>query len=210
MSRTHYALASDVIRRFDPTLTQAALQSDDFIGHDDLDAVQSRLEGVESTFERETNNALREVRVGAGTGSYEYYGASPLSFPIHIFLDHRNIVPLDAAQGDVLEVRTGRDQWTDITAQEGDEWAMDYRLGKLTMYRYPGRGHLPTFRRLHERFVRTSYRYGALGGDQNAGGETTTTAQISGGNTPTVGVSGIVPSRETPSAAGREYGSAGS
>lgn len=188
MARTHYALATDVIRRFDPTLTQTDLQSDDFIGYDDLDAVQSRLEGVESTFERETEHALREVRVGAGSGSYEYHGASPLSFPLHVFLDHRNIVPLDAAAGDVLEVRTGREQWTDITAKEGDEWAMNHRLGKLTLYRYPGFGHLPTFHRINERFVRLSYRYGALGGDQNAGGETTISEQVSGGSTPTVDV----------------------
>lgn len=187
MSRPTYCTALDVLRRFDPQIDQTALDGKEFIGNNDEEQVIARIEGVESKFEREAR-PLREVRVGAGPGSYVYKSAKGRGFPVHVYLDHMQIVPIDPAAGDVIERRTGRDNWVDITNQEGSAWVADYRKGKLTVFELPGRGHLPVLRNYRDRYIRISYRHGALGGDPRAGGQATLGENLTQGQTGTVSV----------------------
>lgn len=187
MPRLYYATPLDVLRRFDPQLSQAALNNGEHIGNNDEEQVISRIEGVQHTFERE-GRPFREVRVGGGPGTYVYKGLPGRDFPYHIHLDHFDIVPFDPAAGDVIERRSGRDSWIDITNDEGSDWVADYRLGKLTLYALPGRGHLPMLRQYRDRFIRLSYRHGAPGGDTQSGGQTTLGESLSGDQTGSVSV----------------------
>lgn len=83
--------------------------------------------------------------------------------PVRVMLDNRRILPLDPDEGDTLEVRTSRDNWEDITSEEGDEWVIDYRTRRLLLYRR--RLDLVPFDDPNTRFVRICYRYGPLGED---------------------------------------------
>jgi hypothetical protein len=191
MPRTNYALATDVIRRFDPTLTQATINSDDFVGYEDVDTIQSRIGGVESTFESRTDTALREVRAGSvgAPGTYEYLDAKRTwNFPTSYWLENTDVLPFDASQGDKIEVRTARDNWRDITNDDGSRYVLvDPRQGKLEFY--SRLRHTIQFRvRPGVRFLRLTYRYGALGGDRTSGGETTLSEQLTGDTTTTVDV----------------------
>lgn len=191
MSRLTYALPVDVVRRFNPQITQSNLedwQSDPeaaIIGHEDVDKISARVEGVEAKWDRNAR-PMRSVRVGSQDAPV-YQSAKGRGFPIHVYLDNRNVAPFDASQGDFIERRTGRDSWTDITNEEGSSWVADYREGTLTLYELPGRGHMPVLRRHRDRFIRLSYRVGA-GGDFQHAGETTLSAQLGQGATTTVGV----------------------
>lgn len=188
MARTTYALATDVTRRFDPTLTQSQLESDDFIGQDDLDTIRSRLEGVESTWDHEAT-PMRAVPVGSRDAP-QYFDAKGSPWPVTIYLDHRNVAPLDPNQGDFIKTRTGRDDYSDITGREGSAWVADYDMGVITVYRYPGAGQLPAFHRIRDRFVKIAYHLGA-GGDFAAAGQTTLAEDVSADATPTVSVTDV-------------------
>lgn len=188
MPRTNYCLPIDVVRRFDPTVTSGELDSDSYITVDDLDTINSRIEGVESQFEDDTGTALREVRVGSeGTpGTYEYLEAKrSWNFPTSYTLDHGNVLPFDASEGDTIEVRTARDNWRDITTDEGSRWVLvEPRRGKLEFY--SRLQHTVQFRvRPGVRFIRLTYRYGALGGSATEGGQTTLSTSVAGSATPT-------------------------
>jgi len=185
MPRLTYALPMDALRKFDPTMQQSDLDNNAFIGHDDEEIIISRLEGVESKWDRNAT-PMRPVRVGGGDAP-KYKSAKGAGFPVHVYLDHRNVIPFDASQGDMIERRTGRDSWTDITNREGSSWVADYEMGKLTLYTLPGRGNLPALRNYRDRFVRLSYRLGA-GGDYISAGQTTLSASLSAGATETVSV----------------------
>lgn len=76
-----------------------------------------------------------------------------------IFLQHRNVYPLDGAQGDKLEVWKGEtDTWEDLVGQT--QWYNgEYENGTIFI-----RGYLFTI--LRKNRVRMTYRYG---GDQFAG-----------------------------------------
>ena len=191
MPRLNYALPVDVVRRFNPQITQSNLENwssnpeSALIGHEDVDKISARIEGVESKWDRSAR-PMREVRVGSQDAPV-YKSAKGRGFPIHVYLDNRNIQPFDASQGDLIERRTGRNSWTDITAEEGSSWVADYRQGQLTIYELPGRGHMPVLRQHRDRFIRLSYRIGA-GGDRGLAGQTTLSSQLSQGATTTVGV----------------------
>lgn len=188
MPRTNYATPLDAIRKVDPTLGRDDLLDDEVTNNNDEEILLSRIEGAESEFETDTGSAFREVTVGGGTGTYVYLEARGGNFPVSLYTRHRPVVPLDSSQGDALEIRTGRNTWDDVTGQEGDQWVADYRLGKFTVYRMPGIGHLPMLHNFRERFARIRYRYGAAGGRNDWGGQTTITSQLSSGSTSTVGV----------------------
>jgi len=83
--------------------------------------------------------------------------------PARVMLDNRKILPLEPDQGDALEVRTGRDQWRDVTDDEGDEWVLNYRTRRLLIYNR--RLDLTPFDDPNTRFMRICYRYGPLGED---------------------------------------------
>jgi len=191
MSRLHYALPIDVVRRFNPQITESNLQDwsnnpkEALIGHEDIDKIVSRVEGVKAKWDRNAR-PMRSVRVGSQDAPV-YKSAKGRGFPVHVYLDNRNVAPFDASQGDFTERRTGRDNWTDITNEEGSSWVADYREGTLTVYELPGRGHLPVLRRYRDRFIRLSYRTGA-GGDYAHAGQTTLSAQLAQGATTTVSV----------------------
>lgn len=205
MPRTNYALHTDVLRKFDPTIQQSDLEANDFIGHNDQEIVVSRLEGVESKWDREAT-PMRPVRI-ASRDAPIIKSAKGKGFPVHSYLDHENIAPIDPSQGDMIERRTGRDSWTDITGREGSSWVADYRKGKLTIFTLPGRGNMPVLRNYRERFVRLTYRLGA-GGDYAHAGQTELSASLSSGTASTVSVndaSRLPPSGGTMLLGGEEY-----
>jgi len=188
MSRLTYATVLDVARRFDPRLDEAALLAGELLegDADDVETIQSRLDGVESSWDRQAS-PMRSIPVGSRQVP-KRYDAKGTPWPITIYLDHQNIAPFDPAQGDFIETRTGRDQYTDITNQEGSAWTADYDMGTITVYRYPGAGQLPAFYHIRDEFVQVSYRTTA-GGDRLRAGETTLTEDIDSNDTGTYTVS---------------------
>lgn len=176
MARNYYALPTDVIRKFDPTLSAADIGSG-ALGEGGVEDIRARLDEVESELERTTEHAWRETRVGHGTESYEYHGSSFRRYQngVKVYLDHRHVLPLDAVAGDVLAVRESRDSWKDVLGNANVDYELDNELGILHVWgirRYVWHGPHD------DRAVRLSYRYGSLGGDRNRGGETTTTESL--------------------------------
>jgi hypothetical protein len=189
MPRTNYCLPIDVTRRFDPTITQDELDSNDYISVEDRETITARIEGVESDFEDHTGTALREVRVGSqgSPGTYERLEAKQSwRFPVQYSLGHDNVLPIDSAAGDQIEVRTSRDSWRDITDDEGSRWVLvDNRRGKLEFY--SRLQHTIQFRvRPGVTFIRLTYRYGGLGGSPLEGGQTTLASSLSGSTTTSI------------------------
>lgn len=187
MPRTNYCLPVDVVRRFDPQVSQEDLTVGNYLDASATDRISARIEGVESAFETQTGTALRTVAVGSAgdTNTYEYLDAKRgWHFPVRYTLDHRNVLPISSADGDVVEVRTARNSWDDITADEGSRWVLiDNRQGKLEFY--SRLQHTVQFRvRPGVRFIRLRYRYGGLGGSPTDGGETTIQSGLSGQSTP--------------------------
>lgn len=175
MARPMYCHPADVLRRFDPTLSVADLEDDAFIGNGDYQKVVARVEQAGEEFETATGHAFRETRVGSRgvPQTYEQHGVDRQTYRsgIKVFLDHRHVLPIDASEGDAVEVRTGRDNWRDITDREGQRWTANYVDGWLrvhTRFNSSVRWH----KDLRENNFRITYRYGALGGDDARGGET--------------------------------------
>lgn len=191
MPRTDYCVPTDVIRKLVPQQSQSDLTLEELIGNSDTEQIRARIEGIESRFEDRTMTALRTVRQGS-TGSpetYEYLESKrSWRFPTQYNLDHRNVLPLDSSQGDKIEVRTARDNWRDITGDEGSRWTLvEPRKGKLEFY--SRLRHTIQFRvRPGVRFIRLTYRYGGLGGSPTEGGETTLSSTLSKGSASSIGV----------------------
>lgn len=188
MPRVNYCLPIDVVRRFNPAITQSTIDSDGYLTEDTRDAIASRIEGVESQFETDTGAALREVRVGS-QGAPATYETLPAKrggrMPVTYTLDHRNVHPIDSAQGDTVEVRTGKDSWDDITADAGTRFKLiDPRQGKLEFYSRYRQTVALRIRPGVDGFIRLTYRYGGLGGSPTEGGQTTLGAALSNGATP--------------------------
>jgi len=214
MARTRYATPEDVARRAFGGITGRAGQTDiataldnnELMGtQDDRETILARVEAVESQWDRDAT-PMRSVSVGSNSVAKKY-DAKGTPWPINIYLDHQNVAPLDANAGDFIETRTGRDQYTDITNQEGSAWTADYDKGVLTIYRYPGAGQLPAFYHIRDQFVRISYRI-AAGGDFASAGETTLSSTLSAGQTGTVSVANaarLPRSDETMLIGGSEY-----
>ncbi|UIO98894.1 hypothetical protein Hbl1158_10145 [Halobaculum sp. CBA1158] len=171
-----YCHVVDVLRKFNPQLTESAIESDDYIGYSDLAQIQARIDAVSSDFDDKTGRALRELRVGSPgmPATYEYQDARNAgrgSRPIRVSLDHDNIIPLDPSTGDVFEVRTGKDSWRDITPYAGSKYSLNHRDGAVKIWQWLRQ--LIWWGAPDDRYLRTSYRYGALGGDRSEGGQTT-------------------------------------
>jgi hypothetical protein len=180
-----YALAVDVLRHFDPSLSQADLATEDYIGRQDLEQVRARLESASDEFDRNTGRAFRLRRVGAPSdpATWEYHDARRTShrFPLRVDLDHGDIVPLDPDAGDALEIRTGRDTYEDITAEQGDSFYLDRATGELKLYQLLVNRLF--FEAADERYARLTYRYGGLGGGRSRGGQTTLTGDVDAATT---------------------------
>jgi len=162
-----YCAPHDVLRRLDQPI--------DRLDSEQLDRLRARTAAISHAWDRETGRPLRAVRVGTPEAprTWERHDAAGGSRgpPVVIDLDHGDIAPIDAGAGDTIEVRIGRDTWEDVTAAEGDDWTLDYDRGQLKLFRVilPRR----IFEHPSERFVRLTYRHGALGGDRDRGGQTT-------------------------------------
>lgn len=167
--RPPYCLPEDVLRVYD---------QQDSIGRylsGDLDLIRDAIDDASSEFEADTGHAFRLTRVGrSGTvANYEYQDieGSHRTPPVDVLLNHRYIRPFDSNSDDVLEYRDGRDSWTAITDQAGDEFTLYYDSGKIRVYRWLV-SHIYWDAR-DDRYLRASYRYGAPGGRQDQGGQTT-------------------------------------
>jgi len=161
-----YCHPIDVLRRFDPSLALADLGPNNPYGLQSAEQIQARIRSVSQEWDRDTGTALRLRREGSPDAPSTY----------DVDLDNQDIVPIDAAAGDVLEVRTGRDSWDDITDAEGDDWTLINETGELKLYQL-------LVRRIYweapdERYLRATYRYGTLGGDRDRGGETALSSQV--------------------------------
>jgi hypothetical protein len=179
MPLADYCHVVDVLRKFNPQLTEGNLDSAEFIGNADTEQVRARIDSVGSTYDGRSV-AARLLRSGApgNPETYEKYDAPNRGWDrqMVIDLDGRNVLPFDAAEGDVVEVRTGRDQWEDITADVGDDFVLESGPGRINIYRRLfGRIY---FEKRTNRFLRVSYRYGGLGGARGRGGQTTLDGQI--------------------------------
>jgi len=62
--RTYYAHPVDVLRKYNPQLTESSINNNDYIGNRDVEQIVARLEGVEAQFDDLTRNPYRKVRVG--------------------------------------------------------------------------------------------------------------------------------------------------
>lgn len=160
-----YCTQTDVDRKLD-------LLNQDYRGSELTDRVCTKIQAVSQRWDARTGTPMRTVRVGspATPRTYSRHDAGSTGPPQVVGLDYGHIVPLDAAAGDVLEVRIDRDQWDDVTDERGDAWTLDNETGQLRLYRR-------LIRRIRfedpaERFVRLSYRAGGLGGGRRRGGET--------------------------------------
>lgn len=185
MESALYCHPVDVFRVFNPQLTENTLDEKDFIGHNDREQILAAIEDVCSEFEDKTRHALRQRRQGSpgleGTWEHQEPAIKSARRPIRVNLDHKELLPLDSSQGDALEVRTSRDSWRPILDEGGDTYELDRQEGVLTLYRR-------ITRRLwvngaDDRYVRTTYRYGGLGGKQSRGGQTTLVNEVDSSTT---------------------------
>lgn len=195
MGRLSYCVPEDVVRlsfggttaRAGTTSIASGIDNNAVLGTEDDRAYLSTLiDRAESRWDREAT-PMKPVPVGTDAVP-EYYSAKGKPWPVRIYLDHRNVHPIDSADGDFVELRTGRDQYTDVTGQEGSAWTADYDDGIITIHRAPGAGQLPAFYRIREKFLKISYRISA-GGDFSRAGQTTLGEDITDSQTGTVSVS---------------------
>jgi hypothetical protein len=172
-----YCTVEDIRRKLD-------LPPDGFDGAE-RERFNARAEQTSQRWDSTTGSPLRTVRKGATEAprTWEYVDAHGLRRgpPVSINLAHDEINPIDRAQGDRIEVRTGRDTFTDITDEEGDEYSVVYRDGQLKLYRFLI--NRLRFEAQDERLVRLTYRHGGLGGDRESGATTTLTAEVSDADT---------------------------
>lgn len=172
-----YCTAEDVARKLDQTIN--SLRSDQ------RERYQTRAESASQQWDQTTNAPMRRVRVGAAEApaTWEYHDARHLRGhpPVHVSLDHGDIVPIDATKGDTIEIRTGRDSWDDVTDERGDSWTLDNERGQLKLYRFLI--NRLRFESQAERFVRLTYRHGGLGGDRDRGTETSLAASVTDSDT---------------------------
>lgn len=183
--RPIYCHIVDVVRKFDPTITETEVDINDFITNEDRAQLRARIDAVCADFEDETGMAMRRGRFGAPNApeTYEHQDVANRrpSKPLWATLTYRPVLPFDSAENDTLEIRTGKDSWEDVTDSAGDEFVLDNRTGRLKLYR-------TLLNRIHwdapdDRFLRATYRYGALGGSQYAGGQTTLDGDIADSDT---------------------------
>lgn len=171
----------DALRRFDPTLSESEASSG-ALGNQGYEKMKARMASVEADFETKTGHAWRTKEVGAPDApeTYDYYTSSLDKFQggIKLYLDHRHVLPIDPTEGDVIEVRTGIDDWRDITNQQGDLYRLNGRKGVLRLtgaYRFMGS---PYRRAIMDDNIRIRYRYGGLGGSRERGGQTELSSSI--------------------------------
>lgn len=162
-----YAHPVDVARALD--------KSPDMIDESEKERYATRAAAASQKWDSDTGTPMRSVRVGAPERpeTWEVYDAADSNGyrPVVFDLNHSPINPIDPEAGDTIEVRDGRDEYNDITDEQGDGWVIDYPKGQLKIYRFIINTNF--FERSTERFLRITYRHGALGGSRERGSETT-------------------------------------
>lgn len=175
--RPPYVLPSDVLRLFDAQTASLSTA--------ETDLVRDAIDDVSGEFEQDTGHAFRLTPVGhadaPSTLDFAGVEGSHRTPPIDVFLGHRFVRPFDSAEGDLLEYRSGRDSWEDITDGAGDDFTLYYESGKIRVYRW-------LIQQLHweakdDRYLRASYRYGAPGGRADQGGQTTLDGALNNSDT---------------------------
>jgi hypothetical protein len=205
-----YCHIIDVLRRFDPGLTVSDLEgSGSFVGPDGVQKVEAKIQEAGDIFEDKTRHAFRERRVGAPgrPDTYEHHGVKRHTFRSgsKVWLEHRHVVPIDPDEGDAVEVRIGRDDWRDITGDEGPRWNANYVDGWIRLHsRWQATNRWQ--KDLRENNIRVTYRYGALGGDRGRGGETALSGSVDDSSAPAVDGPGRLPPRGTVLVGGPENG----
>ena len=182
--RTHYAHPADVLRKYNPQLTVEALEQEDYIQNDDLAQVVARIQDVESQFDSMTGRPMRATRVGSpgAPRTWEVQSAELYrnEYGAKVWLDNDRLMPIDSSKGDTIELRTGKDQWDDITDAEGDRWEADYEKGWIRVFaRYRRSVHR---KQLRDKFLRVTYRHGAQGGRHDQAGQTTLSEGVATGD----------------------------
>lgn len=195
MSTVRYALLEDVLRQYDLDISESDLGNEIQDSAQVITRFNAHTTAAESEFESVTDNAFRPIRVGIpdSPATYKYHKAkggnrnSPRGNPAKVFLDHMHIVPFSSADGDRIEVRTGRDTWRDITGDEGSKWRADYRKGVIEILygAYGGSIGLRTdyVYEGNDDSVRVCYQYGGTGGDERSGGYTTLDSTLNDSDT---------------------------
>jgi hypothetical protein len=175
-----YCTIEDVLRRFDPSLDPSDLDQGNIIGADSTAQIQARIRSVSQDWDRDTGTPLRLRREGSpgAPRTYEHHDANPQAarFPLRVDLDHNDIVPFNASAGDAVEIRTGRDSWEDITSGEGEDYVLLYEEGEMKLFQLLVQR--VWWEAPDERYLRTTYRYGSLGGSRRRGGETTLSGDV--------------------------------
>jgi len=174
--RTHYAHPIDALRKFNPQMTMATLEQEDFIGVDDLERVLSTIEGVEARFDSLTGNPMRRVRVGDTDRpeSWEVQSASlTKGHGIKVWLDNKHVWPLDSSEGDRLEIRTGRRSWREVTGHS-DRYDLNERKGYIRFFTRYTRSFWREA--LRDEALRICYRHGGQGGSRDEAYQTTLAA----------------------------------
>ncbi|MYL67790.1 hypothetical protein [Halorubrum distributum] len=154
-----YATADEVLLALDPDTDPTTVPD-----HTRERAIKRAASATEKWINR-TGRAFHPVRVGAADEprSWEVHDVQDAMswHPVSVTVDNARPLPLDPAEGDAIEIRSGRNQWDDVTDEEGDAWVIDYRRRRLRVFE----------RRLaitprddpNTSFVRLTYRYGPLG-----------------------------------------------
>jgi hypothetical protein len=154
-----YTTADEVIRALDldPNTVESSL----------TDRAKSRAKAATREWINRTGRPFHEHRIGDPDEprTWEVYDVQDaVSWkPATVFLDHVNPLPLDSNSGDAIEVRSGRDEWEDITDEEGDAWVLDYRRRRLRIFER--RFSFTPWNDPNTRFCRLTYRHGPLGED---------------------------------------------
>lgn len=177
VSRVKYCLPIDVIRRVDSSIDQSNI-GDNYSISVDPSIIRTHIEGVENKFER------RATELTDQSQTEELHEGIERDFGWTVYLDEQNAKPLDTNEGDLVEMRTGRDQndWTDVT----DDTFLDAEQGVIEVDRRFVR-QSPVYPEETNYRFRVTYRYGATGDEA---GETVTTGTVSDSTTPdfTLGV----------------------
>lgn len=127
------------------------------------DRAKSRVESATQKWINRTNTPFHPYRVGDPDDprTWEVYDVhKALSWqPATIMLDN-DPLPIDPDEGDKIEVREGRDDWEDITSEEGDDYTIDYQRGRLRIFER--RFTFLPWDDPNTRFCRLTYRHGPL------------------------------------------------
>lgn len=181
-----YCIPVDVARKYNPQLTQSNITSDDYIGNEDYAQIRARIGAVSDEWDNLSGTAMRELREGSPgeprTWEFQDARTQRRRYPLRVSLDHDDIVPIDPSV-DTIEVREGRDDWRDVTGDEGDEWVLEYDTGEMKLFEFLV--NRIWFEAPDDRYLRTTYRYGALGGARDRGGQTTLTSSVDSNTTTT-------------------------